>query len=239
MVFRFMLLLCVVVPSHAGEDASTFFKELESKLLAAKTVRFNATAISEGAFAFSFNTEIVLAQGNRARLNAEGSMMKQARSPQLTSDGHQMVFGLAETNRKETTPGALNEGLLIGLTRMGIMHNLAMLSGGKAPDGTDGKAKEWVTLTDIRLKKGVSLDGKQTNQVTFGITVGGVPSATAVLWLSLDHGLPLRREQTVAFDGGSMTVIETYSNFVLNDPVAENAFDLPPVKNAATGQEKK
>ena len=78
----------------------------------------------------------------------------------------------------------MNEGIIVGLTRMGILHNLAVLSGASAPEGTDGNVHKWLSVTNFAWAGEETIDGVITETMTFDISVGGEPSAKARLWLN-------------------------------------------------------
>ena len=96
----------------------------------------------------------------------------------------------------------------MGFTRMGILHNLAMLSAGAPPDRADGGVEDWVTLHDLSAMVPEG-PGDVAVAVGFSITVGGAPAGTASLELD-GGGLPVLRWQTVRFPDGEMRVLERY-----------------------------
>lgn len=100
-------------------------------------------------------------------------------------------------------PTALRDGIAVGFVRMGILHNIAMMSGGRAPDRVDGTASEWAKSRNCRAMG----DG-----VAFDIEVSGKPAGSAELAFDPETGLPTRRQQTVEFGPGkTMNVVETYT----------------------------
>ena len=54
------------------------------------------------------------------------------------------------------TPPALNEAIVIGLTRMGHLHNIAVLTGGLPPDHSDGGAADWVRVANFARSDSVA-----------------------------------------------------------------------------------
>jgi len=49
----------------------------------------------------------------------------------------------------EPVPPEVREALVIGLTRMGILHNLARLVAGVPPDRASGGVRDWVEGREI------------------------------------------------------------------------------------------
>ena len=101
--------------------------------------------------------------------------------------------------------------LLVGFTRMGILHNVAVLTRGAGPDHADGSADDWVRVENFRDAGEREVEGAAVSGVTFDLMVDGEPSGTGTLWLAVSDGLPVRRDQVVLFPEGEMRVVETYS----------------------------
>lgn len=99
-------------------------------------------------------------------------------------------------------PPALKEAVVLGLTRMGIMHNLARISYNQLPERKIGNIKEWLTVERLIYHN--------DNSMSFNVMANGQNSASAKLWID-ETGLPLKRKQTVCFPQGKLRVIETFS----------------------------
>jgi hypothetical protein len=99
---------------------------------------------------------------------------------------------------------------------MGILHNLARLSFGLAPEKATGGAKEWVEVGDFSLGESSDSKDEEAAPVNFSITANGQRSSVATLWISHESGVPALREQTVQFPDGPMYVSEKYLSFELH-----------------------
>jgi hypothetical protein len=119
-----------------------------------------------------------------------------------------MTGGTEQRSFEGDTPDHLRTALVLGLTRMGILHNLARLNGGRPPDHGDGNVREWVVPRDVTWL-GVNEGNDSPRGVRFAIEVAGARTAEASLWLDRE-GWPQRRTQTVRFPGGEMQVTEEY-----------------------------
>lgn len=108
-------------------------------------------------------------------------------------------------------PAELTQSLLLGLTRMGILHNLATLTTPGMPDHSEGGVAEWVQTFDHHWVLTADT-GNNNSAIGFAITVDGTESATATLEINA-AGLPLRRRQVVNFQGieEPMYVVEEYT----------------------------
>ena len=200
-----ILLGCSTTPPSPAE----LFTQIEDRLLNAETVSFKTHITAEGAVQATFDATY---QGH-GELDGKGSFAGRNVEVALRGDAQQIVRSVNDQRVEAAAPSALGEGMIVGLTRMGLLHNLAMLQGGQAPDRIDGGVREWVRVSEHELgpAKGEALP------VRFVIHVDGTRVATATLWIDSTTNLPLRREQVVQFPGGEMRVMEEYRDFVVKD----------------------
>ncbi len=152
---------------------------------------------------------LVLTLGNVMRLQAKGEFAQTPIDVSLESDGQRLVGGTTADAIEVDTPPALHEAMVIGLTRMGLLHNLAMLTGDAGPDHAEGGVQDWVQVSNFA--PAVGLENATDVRITFDLIVAGTPSGSATLFLDGETGLPVAREQTVQFDTGEMRVLERYT----------------------------
>lgn len=126
----------------------------------------------------------------------------------VSTDGY-IRGGNNAINIDESVPANLREAVVIGLTRMGLLHNLARLVENQAPDRAAGGVRDWVVATNVSAAEGSPPVDAAASGISFDIVVDGAPAGSATLWLDA-NGLPVYRVQTVTFDGGSMEVVEEY-----------------------------
>jgi hypothetical protein len=195
-----------------AQTAGAMFAEIENRLLKASVISGRFTASAEGAVSASLQGALETSRGAEIDLNATGTFGEDGVTLYLRSDGRTMEGGNAGRMFRENAPAGLTEALLLGLTRMGILHNLARLAGGAAPDRAEGGVGEWVEVRDIEFAPATGQEepGSGLIGLRFVIYVSGRQAAEATLWLDPHSGLPVRREQVVAFPGGAMTVTESY-----------------------------
>jgi hypothetical protein len=208
--FRELQDAAAVVTEDFGQQlAAAGFGDLEARLLALPEVDATIQVVSEGAFESNLEGTVSWAQGNVTSIDVEGSFGG-AVALSLNSDGERLTGGSAAGRFDEPTPGALNEALVVGFMRMGVLHNLARLVAGQPPDHMEGGASDWVQVVDVEVSPDATADGAPLFRFDFGLVVDRVPSGTASLWIDAESGLPLRREQTVEFETGEMKVTEIY-----------------------------
>jgi len=168
-------------------------------------VAFHVTA--EGAFRGELEGELMLAGEEGVFLTARGTFGGEAVELTLNTRAGRMTGGRAGQSFDEPIPTGLREGVAIGFTRMGILHNLARLTAALPPDRTDGTVRSWVEARDLAWLP--AQEGGAASGLRFAVWVDGAPAADATLWLAAS-GAPLWREGTVRFPGGEMRVTERY-----------------------------
>lgn len=193
----------------AATDAETAFSELEERLLTSDfSLEFDIVA--SGPYPAQLTGNTTLSGANHASVKADGVFAGQSASIRLRAHDGRMKGGNSVLEFDQATPGALREAMVIGLTRMGLLHNLAMMSSGAPPDHADGGVRDWVQVTNLKLETDALIDGKPAVVFSFTVVVSGEDSGSATLWVHPETGLPLKREQVVSFENGEMRVTETY-----------------------------
>jgi len=204
------------IPNHGRTadalPAGTMFAEMEDRLVTGPVISGRFTVSADGAFFASLQGALEMSHADGTELKAAGIFGEDSVTLYLRSDGRIMEGGNAGRKFEEHSPAGLTEALLLGLTRMGILHNLARLAGGAVPDRADGGVREWVEVRDVEFAPAAGPEElrSELTALRFLIYVSGEQVAEATLWLDPDSGLPVRREQVVAFPGGPMRVTETY-----------------------------
>lgn len=186
----------------AAPEPADAFRAAEERLLEATDSRVDFRVTSTGAFESDLTGRLVLGGEGRARLEAEGTFGDQEQTLLLVSDGERMRITNGEDTVTASTPPHLEEALIVGLTRMGILHNLARLVEAAPPDHADGDVREWVRTRSFRRG--------ERGSVGYDIEVDGRASGSAMLFLSPGTRLPGERRQTVEFPEGEMRVTEIY-----------------------------
>ncbi|MCC7071002.1 MAG: hypothetical protein IT383_06760 [Deltaproteobacteria bacterium] len=201
-------------PPDPGE---LLFLDLESRLTRAKTVHIKATLSSTGAVTAALDAELWLKEGNRARLDVAGTFEGKRHSARFISDGTRMQVGGAVAVAAEPE---LCDAVVYGATRMGVLHNVALLIGGEAPDHGAGGAHAWVKAERAR-----SLS--PATRIAFDIVIDTKPVGDAILQLD-KQGRAIERIQDVRFDVGAMHVVERYTVFEVDSELDDALFELPP-----------
>jgi hypothetical protein len=200
------------------DDAARALAQVEATLLGAQSVRCFSELTAEGALSADLKSEHQLLPDGRTRVRVRGAIAGRAVDVRLESDGRTMELsgaGAGQAQEREAAPD-LFAGQILGFTRMGWMHNAAQLAGGGLPEGVDGNVREWVEARDVRFGDEFELNGVPARPLLFDVWVGGALGAQAVLWVSLEGGLPLLRLQRVQLPGGEVRVSEYYPMLEIN-----------------------
>ncbi|HEX9794889.1 MAG TPA: hypothetical protein VGC54_12985 [Planctomycetota bacterium] len=220
-----LLVACGNEPKSSGVDGVVVglpesFEAFEAMLLDAQTLQLNFEIRSDEAVQAAFRGTLALAAGNYLRLDAAGSFEGAPMQLGLVSDGTMLRIRANGRTTDVPVPPELNKAVVLGLTRMGLLHNLAVLAGGAPPDHAAGGVGDWVRIEEGGVER-------RDASATFAlrIFVAGEDVAAASLTLG-DFGLPVHREQTVTFPGGQMQAREDYTEASINTVVAPERFLL-------------
>ena len=201
----------------AERIATETFAGLEARLLDAARLHFRCEVNAHGAYDAELQGNVDIRRNNIAELAFVGDFRGRRADPRLISNGKQMCGGSLETDFDQPTPDHLRQALIIGFTRMGILHNLARLSFGIAPDHADDEARDWIVPHQFEQGDSERIDGQLAYAIHFELRVGGRSAGEATLWLSEHEDLPLQRKQTVHFPDGDMFVTEHYQWLAVNE----------------------
>jgi hypothetical protein len=187
----FLLLLALAAlscRSSAGLTGEQVLNGVESRLMAAKRIDVAFEASATGAIQSKAAGELRI-DGSDVAIDGSGAMKGVSTT---------VRFSTNDANR----PADIRHAVVIGWTRMGLLHNLVRLLGDQDIEHDSGGIEEWVAISDISWNA-------QERKLIFDIDVEGQQIGVAHLWLNRD-GLPVRRTQTVHFPGGEMVVEEHY-----------------------------
>ncbi len=208
----------------ADHPPDSVFDGLERRLLESSgtSIDFAITAAA-GAFQTNLAGNLSMEPGNRVHLRAEGTFGPDSFALRLVSDGTRMRVSNGAVSSDHDTPAELNAAIVIGLTRMGLLHNLARLTQAATPDHAGGGVRDWVQVSNI-VDSGGPMAGHRG--VRFDLIVSGQPSGQADLSIEMETGVPRLRMQTVHFPDGEMRVEERYHGTTLNTQVDASLFHL-------------
>jgi hypothetical protein len=193
---------------HALEDieAALIDRDIQLRFAVEATGAVQARLVGE-----------VRTKGDWLAIAARGSFAGQNVELALEGDGERL-FGTSGAARLDIAqPAELEDAVVVGLTRMGILHNLAVLVSARPPDHADGGVREWAQVKDVVAEARVTPEALSEEAkalapavMSFGIVVAGRDTGEATLWWDPQTSLPVERHQIVRFPAGEMHVRETY-----------------------------
>ena len=192
------------------DEGAALMEAVERLLIECPDVQLETVVVAEGAVDAGFRGAMTLGEEGRSSVRFEGEFMGMPHQMEFASDGEQLRGTTTVGPLDEPTPAELRKALAIGWTRMGVLHNIARLTGGQGPDHAAGGVDTWVQVDRVEIGEAGSIDDKAALPLNFTIFVEGEEVGAAVLWLDAESGLPLKREQAVQFPTGEMRVTEGY-----------------------------
>ena len=194
-----------------AEAPAAAFADVEERLLDAPRLEMDYAISAEGAFQAELQGTLVLAD-DTVRLDGGGTFGDEPVTLQLATEGDSLRGRWNGGMFVLPTPDRLDQALVVGLMRMGLLHNLARLTAGAPPDHAEGGVRDWVRVDSLRTDPAAADSMAASEEhLTFDIVVSGEPSGTATLWLDPATRLPLERSQVVRFPTGRMAVTERYT----------------------------
>lgn len=116
----------------------------------------------------------------------------------------------ASAQRNAPQP-ALHEALVVGLVRMGLLHNLVRLSGEQMVMNAEGGVRGQVVPLEVRDAGPDASGAEPCTRLEFQLQVGGTVTGDTSLCVSDATGLPLQRRVTVHFPEGDLTDVERFT----------------------------
>ncbi|GJM14366.1 MAG: hypothetical protein DHS20C12_27690 [Pseudohongiella sp.] len=202
-----LFFLSLVLCANASAQPLDAFYQFEQRLLDSKNLDLPFHVVATGAVEANIRGTLRKRENGDIELSAAGSFAGQELDLIAALRDERFMYGNRLNPVSGEAPADLWRSLVIGLTRMGVLHNIANLSANTIPDHAGGGVADWVTVTNMQNIE---------ESFAFDIVVADTPSGSATL--AFDKlGFPGIRHQTVAFPGGEMRVVETYVEAFRNE----------------------
>lgn len=211
--------------AEAPDPAPPTLEALETILAdPATTVDIPFQVDATGAMEVGLSGRLALAGEGMALLEVRGTFGGQPLDARLVSDGSRLWWtGAGEA---VPTPPGLREALALGFTRMGVLHNVARLSAGAAPDHAEGGVAEWVTTAPDTAGSAPE-PRRDRPSLARAVVVSGVPTGSFRLAFLPEGSVPVERRQAVSFPTGVMQVEERYPGVSVDAVLPDSLFRLP------------
>ncbi|HEY4221950.1 MAG TPA: hypothetical protein VGO62_11415 [Myxococcota bacterium] len=209
------------LPEVVVDPGQMFIDELETHLMRAKTVHIKATLVATGAVNAALVEEVSLGDGQKARMAVTGKFEGRDVDTWFVCDGKTM-----KVKGKDAAPAdpEVRDAIVIGMVRMGLLHNAGLLVGGSAPEHSRGGLREFVKAERPRA---------QTPATDIKIDVVVHHDVMGEATLSLDETASLKkRHSELHFEEGDLVDDESY-RVVLDGPIDDAVFALAPASSPA------
>jgi outer membrane lipoprotein-sorting protein len=223
-----MALLLAADP--APDSAEAVFKRMEQPVLKCKTFKADVE-IAHGSGKDTLKGRVLVAPGNKMRLELEGSINGEPGKMALVSDGTTMrtTQGTGPGSDQDA-PKQLSEIALASLTRTGVFVPMFLIvettGAGKKPEPFD--LDKQFAISDLKLGKKEMVSGKEAQAIDYKLTTkaGKEPLAVTV-WIDVKTNLPVKRVVTLQKGKETVTVTETYTKPALDEKLDAKEFELP------------
>ena len=237
-------LICLSLPAW-GEELSqpqALFQAMERKILDSKTIRSKlAVTVDRGAPAgapqiqtrmVALEGKLLIAGDRQLLVQLDGKLAEQQERVSISSDGKTMRAGDAGTAKDlGVAPPHLAQLAKATLTRMGIFVPFATDTSPQPDDGTKGfEIDVSFPLSNLKMGPKENLGEIETQVVEYDVAVKAAASAPfhVKLWIDSANNLPIRRLVTLDARGEKWSVMETYSEFQLGEPIEDREFATEP-----------
>ena len=128
-----VMVICACAPGDrrpapavtADDPPDSVFHGLERRLLESTGTSIDFAITADRAHQANLAGNLTMEPGNRTYLHADGTFESDSFALRLVSNGTRMQKSNGNASSDHDTPNQLNGAIVIGLTRMGLLHNLA------------------------------------------------------------------------------------------------------------------
>jgi RNA polymerase sigma factor (sigma-70 family) len=221
------------------DGAQAEFKRMEQPILKCKTFKADVE-ITGPTKDTNLKGRLLVAQGNKMRLELYGATKGKRNAMAIVSDGTAIrtesgassggdgwLFGLV---KDQETPKQISEITVGSVTRSGVFVPtfilLEVAERGKKPERFD--LEKQLAVSDIKLGKKETVSGKEAQALDYKLTLKNSKEPLGMtVWIDIKTHLPLRRVITLKVGTETFTVTETYTNAALDDQIDAKEFELP------------
>jgi outer membrane lipoprotein-sorting protein len=226
-----LLLPASVIAGGAGNEGEKLYRDLEKTVGQAKMVRvaFASKLLKGGKEAGHFKGVVDLGEGDMARIEVKGEVEGKKITLEMTSDGKKMKVVATPPGKEKEEPLPRNFGAMVrtGLSRVGPTAGL-LLGHPRIEGKEDPDIDKLLRVSDFKLGENAKVEGREARVIEYKVTLRGTEKASAKLWLDAKTHLPLKRELSADTEGGTVQIVESYSEFTLGRKGQAKAPPPPP-----------
>jgi outer membrane lipoprotein-sorting protein len=213
-------------------DPAAVLKDVEAPIRTARTLRADV-AVDMGKELGSLMGRVLVAPGDRVRIELAGTLDGKKTAVLLVSDGTRMrMTGDGGPGKDQPTEPKLGGTVAGSFARLGVAVPLLM-SVEVVEDGTARRREpfdldRYYPVSGLKLAKAEPVGGRDTRAVGYAVRAKGAGGPLAVTtWADAKTNLPVKRVVRIAGEGKTVEVTETYTNVVLDGKADDAEFELP------------
>ena len=230
---RWMLSAAAVLvglPALAQQnDAEKLFRSMEKQVREAKSIKlvFSVNGDFGKDNKLLTNGSIVVAEGNKARVDLTAKKGDKELKVQLYSDGK--VMGTLINGKSGDKPMPAEPGVADVIPQITARGGIFVFTESDPEPAEKDKfdIDKYLPASDFKLGKKVQVNGQETQPVSCAIKPKKGPPLQMTVWLVTKTNLPLKRELTATEKDFTLTVVENYREFSLNPKVDAKIFEVP------------
>ncbi len=227
-----MLITCALLLQD--KTAEETFRKIEDAITKAKTVSVNYKSEVDRFYgrpeSFKYEGTLLLKEGNKVYIAIKGQDERGTSSSMMVSDGTTLEMNPELREQPGDAPKNLREAFLVALARGGVcqakeLSNFLILY---RQDGSPDY-RELFSLSNF--KAGEDDEGRKT--LTYRLTVKVYKKQQdydVKLWYDPKTYRPVKRELNYRDESRRLTIVDSFSEFVLNADIADEKFKVPADK---------
>jgi outer membrane lipoprotein-sorting protein len=221
-----LTVLVLTAPAFGQQsDAEKLYRGMEKLVRDAKSIKM-AFEIDA---AIDKNTNkmrgvVTVAEGNKARLEVNGTDNGKAQNMTLIADGKVAHYKGSEKPKGESKPveGNLSQTRPQILARGGVFATFQI---GPATEAFD--IDKVLSISDFKLGKKEKVGVREAQVVEYTLKPDNGQVVRMAVWLDTATNIPLKRLMTAPGQKGVFRVTETYPEILLNPKIDAKVFEIP------------
>jgi hypothetical protein len=217
-VLLVLLLPALAVAGGEGNEGEKRYRDLEKRVGMTKMVHvaFASKILKGDKEAGHFKGVVDLEDWDKASVKVKGEVEGKAITLEMTADGKKLKVVATPPGGEKEEPLPRNFGAMVrtGVSRVGptagLLRGYPRIEGKEEPD-----LDKLLRVSDFKLGANAKVEGREARVIEYKVTLTGTEKVSAKLWLDAKTHLPLKRELSADTEGGTVRIVETYSEFTL------------------------
>jgi outer membrane lipoprotein-sorting protein len=223
------LVLLLVVPGAEPNEAEQLFRQMEAKIMKAKTLEcaFDIKAGTQGKTDFTGKGTLYFGEGNKFRLETSIEEEGKVEKATMISDGAKLAMRADKAPKgPQDLPPFLGQFLRAGISRIIIIPFLLDEQDLTEFKEKDYKLEEQCRVSDFKFGK-KEMVGQQEAQIIEYTLTFKKQSAHVSVWVDTKTKLPIKRVIAIPGNEKMGTLTENYSNLTVDGKIDPQRFELP------------